>query len=196
VPELTPLERDLRQLEVDLRKLEAEYNMFFAGQLPKAPLEMRGRVEAMIKHYDRSYIQSYSDRFRFSTLQARYAKFVELWDRGLRAREESGPGPFSKRRRAATQNASASPAGPVEFAATISDPALQAASVQELHARLVEANRSVGQTAPPLSKFTRLVANQVQELRKSGTNEVTFRVAVKDGRVVFTARPGKDPKTA
>jgi hypothetical protein len=194
VPELTPLERDLRQLEVDLRKLEAEYNMFFAGQLPKAPLEMRGRVEAMIRQYDRSYIQRYSDRFRFSTLQARYAKFVELWDRGLRAMEESGPGPFSKRRQAATRNAPASPAGPVEFAATISDPALQASSVRELHARLVEANRSVGQNTPPLSKFTRLVASQVQELRKSGMSEVTFRVAVKDGKVVFTARAGKDSR--
>ena len=29
------------------------------------------------------------DRFRFQTLQSRYAAFVDLWDRGLRAREEA-----------------------------------------------------------------------------------------------------------
>jgi len=192
VPELTPLERDLRQLEVDLRKLEAEYNMFFAGQLPKPPLEMRGRVESMIRHYDRSYIQSYSDRFRFSTLQARYAKFVELWDRGLRAREEGRPGPFGKRRQATKKAPPSSQPEEVVFSTTISDPTLQASSVQELHARLVEANRSVGRGSPPLSKFTLLVASQVQKLQKAGTSEVTFRVAVKDGKVIFTARADRN----
>lgn len=192
MPDLTPLERDLRQLEVDLRKLEAEYTMFFAGQLPRPPLEMRGRVESLIRHYDRSYIQSYSDRFRFSTLQARYAKFVELWDRGLRAREEGRPGPFGKRRQATKEASPSSPPEQVVFSTTISDPAHQASSVRELHARLVEANRSVGRNAPPLSKFTLLVTSQVQKLQKAGTGAVTFRVAVKDGKVVFTARAGRD----
>ena len=192
MPELTPLERDLRQLEVDLRRLEAEYTMFFAGQLPRPPLETRGRVESLIKHYDRSHIQSYSDRFRFSTLQARYAKFVELWDRGLRAREEGRPGPFGKRRKGTPEPKPSSPAEQVVFSTTISDPTLEASSVQELHARLVEANRSVGRNAPPLSKFTLLVTSQVQKLQKTGTSEVTFRVAVKDGKVVFTARAGRD----
>ncbi len=37
-----------------------------------------------------------ADRFRFQTLQARFQKFVELWDRGLRAREEGRPGPFAQ----------------------------------------------------------------------------------------------------
>jgi len=192
VTDLTPLERDLRQLEVDLRKLEAEYTMFFAGQLPRPPLETRGRVESLIRQYDRSHIQSYSDRFRFSTLQARYAKFVELWDRGLRAREEGRPGPFGTRRKEPPEPKPPFSAEQIVFSATISDPAVQASSVQELHARLVEANRSVGRNAPPLSKFMLLVASQVQKLQKAGTTEVTFRVAVKDGKVVFTARAGRD----
>ena len=43
------IQRDLLALEADLKRLEAEYNMFFAGQLPRPPWETRGRVEAMVK---------------------------------------------------------------------------------------------------------------------------------------------------
>ena len=50
------------------------------------------------QRYDRAHIQNYSDRFRFTTLQSRYATFIELWDRGLRAREEGRPGPFAHKR--------------------------------------------------------------------------------------------------
>jgi len=36
----------------DIKRLEAEYNMFFAGRLPRPPWETRNRVGAMIKRYD------------------------------------------------------------------------------------------------------------------------------------------------
>src|SRR5712692_5641822 len=93
------VERDLQRLEAELKQLEAEYNMFFAGRLPRPPWETRSRVESMVKQYDRAYIQNYGDRFRFSTLQSRFATFVDLWDRGLRAREEGRAGPFPQKRR-------------------------------------------------------------------------------------------------
>ena len=64
---------DLNQLAEDLKRLEAEYNMFFAGRLPRPPWETRGRVDALIKRWDRRRIDTSVDRFRFQTLQARYA---------------------------------------------------------------------------------------------------------------------------
>src|SRR2546430_13777884 len=92
------IDRDLTRLETELRQLEAEYNMFFSGRLPKPPWETRARVEALVKQYDRAYIQNYGDRFRFSTLQSRYSALVDLWDRGLRAEEEGRAGPFVPKR--------------------------------------------------------------------------------------------------
>src|SRR5919199_5930661 len=89
------IDRDLTRLETELRQLEAEYNMYFSGRLPKPPWETRNRVAALVKQYDRAYIQNYGDRFRFNTLQSRFASFIDLWDRGLRAREEGRPGPFA-----------------------------------------------------------------------------------------------------
>src|SRR6187397_2136661 len=95
--EQTDIQKDLTDLEADLKQLEAEYNMFFAGRLPRPPWETRGRVEALVKQFDRAHIPNTGDRFRFNTLQSRYAAFIDLWDRGLRAREEGRPGPFGQR---------------------------------------------------------------------------------------------------
>ena len=92
--ELTEVQRELLTLEAELKRLEAEYNMFFSGRARRPPLETRGRVEAMVKRWDREHIDAAADRFRFQTLQARFQKFADLWDRGLRAREEGRPGPF------------------------------------------------------------------------------------------------------
>ena len=52
----------------------------------------------------------------------------------------------------------------------------------------------MGEDAIPFHKFADLVRNQVKKLRESGSPEVAFRVAVKDGKVNFTARAmkGKD----
>ena len=41
--------RELTTLEAELKRLEAEYNMFFAGRLPRPPWETRGRVQALVK---------------------------------------------------------------------------------------------------------------------------------------------------
>ena len=43
----------------------------------------------------------------------------------------------------------------------------------------------------PFQKFADLVKNQVNKLRQAGSSEVAFRVAVKDGKVNFTARAMK-----
>lgn len=92
------LDRDLRRLETDLRQLEIEYTMFFGGQRPWPPFETPARVEAIPRRLDRVPIQWATGRFRYNTLQLRFWTFADLWDRGLRAREEGRPGPFSRDR--------------------------------------------------------------------------------------------------
>ena len=190
--EPTEIERGLQILEAELKRLEAEYNMYFAGRLPRPPWETRNRVDAIIKQYDRAYIQNYGDRFRFSTLQSRYAAFVDLWDRGLRAREEGRAGPFIHKRAAAAPPAPPKKAGEqVVHVAAFRDPMKEMDKLHELYNSLVEARRSIGEEAVPFHKFADLVKSQVKKLKSSGTPEVAFRVAVKDGKVNFTARPMK-----
>ena len=181
------IDRDLTRLEADLKQLEAEYNMFFSGRLPKPPWETRARVDALVKQFDRAYIPNTGDRFRFSTLQSRYAAFIDLWDRGLRAREEGRPGPFMHQR-AGKEPERKGPEDRILHVSSFRDPVREIDKLTELYERLAEARREVGEDAPPFHKFAELVKNQVKKLRQSGAPEVAFRVAVKDGKVNFTAR--------
>ncbi len=187
--ELSALAQDLLRLEAELKRLEAEYNMFFAGRLPKPPSETRGRVEAIVRRYDRAFIQNYAERFRFSTLQSRFSALVDLWDRGLRAREEGRAGPLVTRR--TDPSASPPPRDRILHVATFNDPMREMDRLEELYGSLIEARRELGQDAVPFDRFAELVKTQVTKLQRSGTDEVAFRVAVKDGKVSFTARAMK-----
>lgn len=181
-------ERDLNRLESELRRLEAEYNMFFAGRLPKPPWETRVRVEALVKQYDRAYIQNYGDRFRFSSLQSRFAAFIELWDRGMRSREEGRPGPFARKKTDQVSKQARRPEDRILKVAAFRDPVNEMDKLHELYDSLTEARREVGDDQVPFHKFAELVKTQVHKLNTDGHSEVAFRVAVKDGKVNFTAR--------
>ena len=185
--------QDLQRLEAELKRLEAEYNMFFAGRLPKPPWETRGRVEALVKQYDRAHIQNFGERFRFTTLQSRFATLVDLWDRGLRAREEGRPGPFTVKR----PDKPAEPERPKDrilHVTTFQDPMREMDRLKDLYESLSDARRENGQEVVPFHKFAALVKGQVNKLLESGGDEVAFRVMLKDGKVSFTARALKGVK--
>ena len=178
--------RELEVLEAELKRLEAEYNMFFAGRLPRPPWETRGRVNALVKRLDRMRLQSYGDRFRFSSLQARFTAFIELWDRGLRAREEGRPGPFAQPRPSTPPPAR--PQDRILCVTSMRDPLREIDKLHTLYDSLAEARRETGQDAVPFHKFVELVRQQIGTLTQRGAGEVAFRVAMKDGKVAFTAR--------
>lgn len=186
------LDRELKILEGELRKLEIEYNMYFAGRLPRPPVDTRTRVTGLVRRLDRRHISNYAERFRFSTLQARFQAFIDLWDRGLRAREEGRPGPFSQRPAAAKAKERAEDR--VLYVAAFNDPLRETDKLVELYHRLADARREVGEEAVPFHKFSELVKDQVRRLQQKGSPEVAFRVAVKDGKVNFTARGLKGVK--
>ena len=188
------LERELQILESELRKLEGEYNMYFAGRLARPPWETRARVEAAVKRIDRSYIQNYGDRFRFNTLQARLSAFLDLWDRGLRAREEGRPGPFAHRPPPEPPKKPAKKEDKVLFVAAFRDPMKEMDKLHELYNTLRDARTELGEENVPFHKFAELVKGQVAKLKKEGSPEVAFRVAMKGGKLNFTARGLKGSK--
>jgi hypothetical protein len=191
--EQTDLQKDLQALASDLKRLEGEYNMFFSGRLPRPPWETRGRIEAMIKRYDRGVSMGTGDRFRFEMLQSRFQSLVDLWDRGLRSREEGRPGPFAQPPPKAAPKRPAQ-GGKVLSVTAFSDPVREMDKLHTLYDSLMDARRQHGEDVVPFHKFAALVKNQVTKLREEGNPEVAFRVAVKDGKVAFTVRPMKDMK--
>ena len=185
------MDRELQMLEVELKRLEAEYNMYFGGRLPRPPWETRKHVEAMVKRLDRTHISNYGERFRFSTLQTRFTMFVELWDRGLRAKEEGRPGPFAYGRKSEQAKPAPKQRERLVHTTSFSDPVKEADKLRDLYHNLTEARREAGQEDIPFNKFAELVKTQVSQLKQKGSGEVAFRVALKDGKVAFTARGTK-----
>jgi hypothetical protein len=185
----------MQRIEAELKQLEAEYNMFFAGRVKRPPVETQNRVAALIKAQDQAYIQNYGDRFRFTTLQTRYQKLLGLWDKSLRAKEEGraagiahaappveAPPPEPERK---------GPEDKVYDGVSFTDPMREVDKLTALYESLSEARSQLGEEVVPFHKFAELVKNQVKKLKDGGSEEVAFRVAVKDGKVNFTARGAK-----
>ena len=193
-PPSNEIDRELLHLEAELKRLEAEYNMYFAGRMPRPPWETRKQVDNLVKRLDRSHISNYGDRFRFSSLQARYAKFVDLWDKALRAKEEGRPSPLV-RQKAVQEREPAKPQEKVLHVATFQDPVREIDKLRDLYDSLAEARREAGQDAIPFHKFADLIKTQVSQIQKKGGSDVAFRVAVKDGKVAFTAKATKGEKS-
>lgn len=182
------LEPELRALEAELRKLEAEYNMFFAGQLPRPPWETRTRVEQLSKKLERAAVTEGSavDRFRQQTLQSRFATFIDLWDRGLRAREEGRPGPFAQRRGA--DPGGKRPEDRIVYVTVFADPSKELDRLRDLYERLTDVRRELGAVQVPFHKFAGLVREKVSAMKRKGVSEVAFRVALQNGKLTLTAR--------
>ena len=182
------LERDLQRLEAELKQLEAEYNMFFSGRLPKPPWETRARVEALVKQYDRAHIENYRRSLPLPHAAVALRDVHRSLGSRLRAREEGRPGPFAQAARSEGAGEEGAGGSHRPRRRRSSDPLREMDKLHDLYDSLAEARREVGEAALPFHKFADLVKSQVKKLRQAGTPEVAFRVAVKDGKVNFTAR--------
>jgi hypothetical protein len=187
VPPSSESERDLDALAGELRRLEGDYTKFFAGRLPRPPLEARARLD---REFRKCAPDSAAGRFRLQTLQSRYSSFVELWDRAMRAREEGRPGPLVGRRAAASEPETPK-LGSEVYAAVMNDPGRQAEVLRSLYDAMMDARRQTGHDVVPFERFSDLVRDQVARLQASGASDVMFRVSVNDGRPNLTARPVK-----
>lgn len=187
---MTPgeIDKELSRLEGELKELEIEYTQYFAGRLQRPPWDTRKRVDTLVRTLDHTHMNNTGMRFRFVTLQTRYARFIDLWDRGLRAREEGRPGPFFAGAQKDRRTPARETGTKVLHVAAFHDPAHEMRKLEELYESLSSARRENGAAPVPFHKFASLVKTQVEKMKATGSPEVAFRVAVKDGKVNFTAR--------
>ena len=197
-PRPSEFDQEMTQLEAEIKRLEAEYNMFFAGRLPRLPWETRARVEKLVKRYDRTPMKNTAQRFRFATVQTRFVKFCELWERNLRAKEEGRQ--IRGHRNLTEQPSRAAGAqekdgdggqSKVVHIAAIRDPNKDGDQLKSLYEQLSQARKEAGVQPLPYKQFAAVVKAQVTKL--GGENAaVKFRVAVQDGKVTLAARADKE----
>jgi hypothetical protein len=191
VPPPSALERELQALAVQLKKVEAEYTMYFSGRTGRPPIESRAELARAFRRIGRAAFDTSMTRFQFATLQARYSSFSELWDRGVRAREEGRGGPFTRQ---PPESAQAPPAEDVVHAAAFQDPVQEMDKLRDLYDALMDARRGEGHDAVPFHKFATMVREQVRNLQdRHPGDEVWFRVTRQAGKVSLTARAVRPP---
>jgi hypothetical protein len=185
VPKPSAVERELHALAAQLKKVEAEYTMYFSGRSGRPPIESRAALDRAFKRVDRLPFETPVTRFQFTTLQARYSSFSDLWDRGVRAREEGRGGPFV---RPLPANAPVEP-DQLLHAAVFRDPLQEMDKLRELYEALMQARRDDGQAAVPFHRFASLVRDQVRTLQERHPgDEIRFLVTRHDGKINLTAR--------
>ena len=192
-----PWERELEVLESSIRSLNAQYDAFLYGSSSKPPVEIRRRVNAMIRRLAGQEADTAADRFRFSTLQGRYNTLCERWDR-LQSEKEAGkrPGVYGHFMPSGVAPAfsrleppNARPAASVE---PEGETTAAAAPDRVLYQKYIEAKKKLGEDVAgyDFARFAESLESQREKLRgRFGSAEIEFDVAERDGKIRLVARP-------
>jgi hypothetical protein len=183
----TKYDEDLTNLDDSLRRLKIEYHIFFAGNRKNPPDDLRMRVERIIKKLSESSDLSFSQRFRFNTLIARFYMYRDLWRRtqlnkemGIEAKKEP------PRERTFPHSAGSSTE---KIKVSISDPDADEKEVRRLYDALLSIKgRSTEETLPSYEQFSKYITAQTRSIReKYGCSAVAFTVALEDDVIRFKA---------
>jgi hypothetical protein len=190
---------DLDVIEKSIRQLQIEWEKFFGGVEKKPPIDLKTRLEALIRRYSNAEIRNNTERFRFQNLTSRYQTFAELWAKRLRALEEGRP--MGLHGRAAAMAAPPPPPPPMAPARAaapragagevrVKDPSADTDAVRALFDRFLEARKQAGESAAvKFESFQKIIGQQATRiLNEKGASAVDFRLETKDGKVSLKAK--------
>ena len=177
----------LSRLEEDIRRLKIEFDVYFNGASKRPPYDTKGRVETVLKRLGDDRSLSFAERYRYTTLMARYNAFRELWRRTMQGREEG-------RDLASAARATAKREAVESFSKTTlvcEDASREVEIVKNLYDALVDAKAKCGESIEDFSfpRFHRLIASKADSLKQRlKCDRVSFSVDVEGGHVSFKAR--------
>jgi len=182
------VDEEFNKLDDDLRRLKIEYEVYFNGASPRPPHDTLYRVETMIKRYsgDRSKL-NFSQRFRFASLEQKYAVNAQLWRRKLQEKEEG-------RILGAPLKRNVEKAGKPVADSTVrivcTDPDVETEKVSQLLEAMKQARIQAGETVSNLdaAAFHKFIKEKTRQIKQTlGCERVQFSVSIEDGKVKFKA---------
>jgi hypothetical protein len=171
---------DLTKLEQMLADLILRYEQYFTGLEKREPLSLRSEVEKAVRQYTGVPINNTMFKHKFTTLVGRFNTYREHWNRILRLMEE---GRYSRDRFISDLHQRQRAAGP---------PAKAEASrpkpdneVERVYREYCEARKSCNLPVDTVSRDqirTAIERHRPALKNKLGTDDLTFRVVVEDGK--------------
>jgi hypothetical protein len=178
------IEADIARIESGIRQLKVQYDMFFAGGLPREPTELRTEVDRLIKRVSNLSIRKYAHRYRLNSLVSRYNAMSELWGKTMRSREEGDrPRAQSEVRRAGRHEV-----------CHLSENGGDDIGLRRLYREFSDARRRLDPESRgiPFDRFVHGVQSQARKLRqRAGCQDVELRVEIREGSAHLKARPGR-----
>ena len=205
------IDEELSLLEDQIRRLKVEYDIYFGGGSKKPPTEIEWKVKNLLKKYSDGSRMNYGQRFRFTTVQQKYALYNALWQQKLVIKEEGYRRPqdamlgiqgmrsdqqHEAERSLSNQNVS-SPAsisdsqGGKPFRVAFADAKPEAKSIESLYNALVAARQQTGEkSSATLDSFKKFVQQKTTQLKKEhGCQAVEYSVEMLNGQVKLKAKP-------
>lgn len=199
------IDDDLNLLEDYVRRVKVEYDVYFGGGAKKPPAELEWKLRNLLRKYSDGGNMSSTQRFRFSTIQQRYALFSALWTQKLKIKEEGYRRPQDavlgiqglrneEEHAAAVAMKHHEPrAGTAEgpFSVDCSDADSQPQQIEALFHALTSARQQAGDnTAGSLESFKKFVRQKTAQIRKEyDCPKVEYSVELNNGQVKLKAKP-------
>jgi hypothetical protein len=186
------IDEELDLLTDHLRRLKIEYEIFFNGASKKPPVDLRSRVEFIIKKYGDTQKLNAHQRFRYNTLTGKFSVFSDLWRNRMRTKEEGNL--RRPRLNAASAQASVPPSRNREvlFKEIIVNPRSEHAKILRLYGALKECQAMFGETkpVPHLDQFERFISQKTSQLMHAEhCSRVAFMIVRVNEQIKFHAAP-------
>lgn len=197
------IDEELSVLEDQVRRLKVEYDIYFGGGSKKPPTEIEWKVKNLLKKYSDGSRMNYTQRFRYSTIQQRYALYNALWQQKLLIKEEGYRRPQDaylgiqglrdheqhEAERALKHHGAAVEDKP--FSIACSDVKSEARNVEALFHALAQARAQAGEkNGANLESFKKFVQQKTSEIRKQyGCQAVEYSIETQGGKVKLKAKP-------
>lgn len=180
------LVEDLSLLEQLLGDLITRYEQYFIGLEKREPLPLLNEVERIVRRYAGTPINNTMYKHKFTMLVARFNTYREHWNRIIRMIEE---GRYSRDRFISELHQRQRSSGAVQRDRP--SPPRADHELERVYQEFREARKACNL---PVDRLTRdMVAATIERKKPSlaarlGTDDLTFRVVVEDGKPKIKAR--------
>ncbi|MBI2413862.1 MAG: hypothetical protein HYV24_11720 [Deltaproteobacteria bacterium] len=184
---------DIDLLDSKIARLKVEYEQYFMRVLKREPAKLRDEVDKLVLFYSNKNLTNTSLRFKYNTIVAKYNSYKQYWTRTLRAIDE---GDFHRRAEGELENGARTAPPPSEARKPAPNEAAPETGdeVRVVYEKYIEARKACnepteGITLGTLEKTLQEYKKKVAEQYK--TQDVEFKVAIKDGKAKLTIAPKK-----